>query len=165
MEDFKTIETVQGDLVKVDVEDYDKLKIYKWYTSFRNTRRYASAVRTVQKADGSCSKQQISMHRFILNAKKIVDHINHDGLDNRKINLRECSNRENSRNSRKAKNRSSKYKGVCLIKKTKRWGAYIKLPDKLKHLGIFGCEKGAAAAYNKAAIKYFGEFAHLNVII
>lgn len=110
-------------------------------------------------------KNKIGIHRLIMkvnNSKLSVDHINGNGLDNRKENLRICSHKENLRNSRKPKNNTSGYKGVSWDKSRNRWKAYIIFDYKFKYLGRFKIKKDAALAYNKAAKDLFGEFAKLN---
>lgn len=98
---------------------------------------------------------------------KEVDHINRVRDDNRWCNLRLASGRENSCNNTKRKNTLHKYKGVCLMKDTRKkpWEAYIRKDNKKKHLGYFYTEEGAAYAYNKAAQEIYGEFACLNTIL
>jgi hypothetical protein len=92
-----------------------------------------------------------------------VDHINHNGLDNRKANLRFATRAENNRNVRcLKKNKSSRYRGVYHDKKYKKWRAHISVNNKKRHLGYFKDEKEAARAYDNAARKYYKEFAILN---
>ncbi len=92
-----------------------------------------------------------------------VDHINGDGLDNRKDNLRIVTIAENNYNKRKSKNvRSSQYKGVSIDKRTNRWRAIIYYKYRKINLGMFGDEIDAARAYDEAANELFGEFAKLN---
>lgn len=93
-----------------------------------------------------------------------VDHSNHNTTDDRIEKLRAASKTENGRNRTSAKNSSSKYLGVHWNKKNQKWYASIRINTKLIHLGCFEVETEAALAYNKAAIKYFGEFANLNII-
>ena len=105
------------------------------------------------------------MHREIMKAgdREFCDHINHNGLDNRRANLRLATRSRNAWNRRKAKIKSrSKYKGVSWYNMGKRWNARIQVNRKAKFLGIFADEIEAAKAYDRAARKCFGEFAKLN---
>lgn len=109
------------------------------------------------------------MHRLIMGFPKgkCVDHINHNGLDNRKKNLRICTNKENKFNRLKSNNNTSGYKGVLFHKGEKRnkhWVAVLGINKQKKYGGYFDTAKEAAEAYNKLALKYYGQFANLNVI-
>jgi len=92
-----------------------------------------------------------------------VDHINCDGTDNRIINLREVTSRENTMNKVPYKGCLSKYKGVS--PQGKKWSARLTYQTKTIWLGLHDTEVGAALAYNEAAEKYFGEYARLNEIL
>lgn len=111
-------------------------------------------------------KMQDRLHRNIANAKKgdYVDHIDGNKLDNRKQNLRICTNAENCRNRGMQANNTSGYKGVSWSKVANKWTARIKADGSYKGLGYFDTDKKAAQAYNDAAIQYHGEFAKLNDI-
>ena len=108
------------------------------------------------------------MHRLIMGfppAPLVVDHINHDGLDNRRSNLRVITKKQNQGNRRSARNSSSKYLGVSKNKKSGLFTAQIRLSDgKRICLGRFNDEIVAAMAYNRAASEVHGIFANLNVI-
>lgn len=93
-----------------------------------------------------------------------VDHRNHNTLDNRRSNLRVCTNSQNCANKKKASGKSSGYKGVTWFKRDNCWKAQIKVNYRNIHLGYFDKEADAAAAYNKSAIRIFGEFALINKI-
>ena len=135
----------------VDDEDFDRVNQYKWKASKKHGIWYAS-----------CS-QGGQMGRFILSAPKglVTDHINHDALDNRRVNLRLCTVWENRMNSRSDGGSSSKYKGVYLYS-LGRWRARIMYEGIMMSLGVYESEDEAALVYNKIAEKLFGEFACLN---
>lgn len=102
------------------------------------------------------------MHRFIT-GWPMVDHINGDGLDNRRANLRPASHGQNMANKRTYKNNTSGFKGVTRNTGTGRpWRAAIRADNKRRHLGYFDTPQQAAHAYDLAAIQLFGEYARLN---
>jgi len=110
------------------------------------------------------NKRVVKLHRFLMNCPKHlqVDHINGDILDNRKSNLRMCSQAQNMQNSPKQKNNTSGYKGV--YKNGLSWMAKIMVDHRAIYLGTFSTKERAAEEYNKAAIKYHKEFANLNEV-
>lgn len=143
----------QSLMVKVDREDYELLSRHKWYLS---PKGYAI---------GKIDRKMLLMHRLILNpGNNQTDHINGDKLDNRKENLRMCTNAQNQMNKGLQSNNTSGYRGVYWNKARNRWGAVIKLNGKQKHLGQHRKIEEAALAYNKSAKELFGEFAYLNKI-
>jgi hypothetical protein len=157
MEDLKvrTIPLTQGYFAIVDADDYENLSQYKWHVKVKRNGCYAC------RAEG---KKKISMHRQILNAPPGMhcDHINHNGLDNRKANLRLCTPQQNSFNQRPRANSTSSYKGVFWDALKRKWRAQIKHNNRFIHIGYFECEADAAIAYDDYAIDLLGEFAWLN---
>jgi hypothetical protein len=101
---------------------------------------------------------------MILSAKhgEEVDHINGDGLDNRRANLRVCTHSENAKNKRKQRNNISGFKGVSFNKKMNRWKGQLEINGKSIYLGFYTDPIDAAKAYDEAARKYYGNFANVN---
>ena len=167
---MKLIELTQGQVAIIDDEDFERLNKHKWFAMRNPKNEDFYAVRNIKKDGGGY--KIILMHREIMNAPKgmMVDHIHHNTSDNRKSNLRICTSSQSVMNRRKYKRKcSSIYKGVWLNKRRDNKGlkhlqAGIAVNGKKIHLGFFYNEKDAARAYNKAALKYFGEFAELNII-
>ncbi len=156
---MKQIELAHGrGTTVVDDEDYEWLSQHQWRHLGRG---YAST-----KINGVTTL----MHRLILGVQgrhNQVDHINGDKLDNRRNNLRRCTNAENHRNMAKMKRREcqSRFKGVGRVSTPGiRWYAHIRSNYKTIHLGCFASEEEAARVYNEAAIRLFGKFAKLNEI-
>ena len=159
----KQIQLSQGKYTIVDDEDYEYLNQWKWCISADGY-----AIRTTQHKNekGRYTSIAIRIHRVVMNAPVglHVDHINRDKTDNRKCNLRICTNAENLRNATLHSKNKSGYRGVCWHRITGKWVTQITVDSKKKFIGYFVCPIEAAKAYNKAAIQYFGEFANLNQI-
>jgi len=147
---------------KVKPADYDHLRRYEWFAK-KGTRNFY-AVRRARGPKGS-KLATIYMHRELIDVADglLIDHVNQDSMDNRRANLRGATRAQNIRNRKKFSTSSvSKYKGIYRYKDKKRWVARIMFERKRIHLGIFCDEIDAAKAYDRAAIKYHGEFASLN---
>ena len=157
---MKRIELTQGQFALVDNEDYEELNKWKWH-AYKNRYGGFAAIRNKGKWP---HQQGVSMHRAVMGYPKglQVDHRNHNTLDNRKSNLRICTNSQNSMNRVLYENTSSQYKGVYRNKNAKKWRTCIEHNGKKIHLGLFTNEVEAAKTYNKAAKELFGEFAYLN---
>ena len=156
------IKLTKGYFAIVDDEDVELIANYSWRAIPTRNTVYAKAY---VRGSGRKNPQQVFMHRLIMNAPSgvEVDHINGDGLDNRKENMRLCSHSQNLQNQRNDSSRgSSIYRGVSWSKKDKKWVAQICKEYSNEILGYFKDEKEAGLAYNKAALVYFGEFAKLN---
>lgn len=152
---MKKIKLTQNKYALVDDEDYEYLNQFKWYYN----GRYAA-----RREPGVNNKMQL-MHRVILKpGDNLTDHINGNGIDNRKCNLRIATHSENIRNTQKQKGCTSKYKGVYWNKTDKIWRAKIFFNKKRIHLGSYDKEIDAAKAYNNKAKELYGQFARLNII-
>ena len=161
----RQIPLTRGYFATVDGKDYDALAQWKWRAEWReDVSKYT--IYAVRSAPGTNGKKRIYMHRQIMNTPPGMwtDHIDSNGLNNRRSNLRLCTHAENQQNARPRKGASSRYKGVSWHKVWKKWHARIRHNGKIISLGYFTSEIEAALAYNEAAIELFGEFAWLNIV-
>jgi len=128
---MKKIPLTQGKFALVDDEDFDWLMTWKWHAHKNRSTFYA-----VTNIPYSGGQEAINMHRLLmLYPTEHTDHVNHNGLDNRKHNLRDCTHRQNMSNLRKPG--SSQYTGVNWHKRDKIWVSQIRINGKVKHLGLF----------------------------
>ena len=135
----KYIPLTQGKIAIVNDEDYELVSQYKWYALKREHTFYV--VRKIYKISNNNksdkNRTNLYLHRFLTDFQK-VDHINGNGLDNRKQNLRNSTNRQNGYNRRKQlSGTSSIYKGVRKFQNAGTWGANIKIDGTIKYLGSF----------------------------
>ncbi|UCD53145.1 MAG: HNH endonuclease [Phycisphaerales bacterium] len=140
----------------VDAEDYKWLSQYKWHAG-RPTRAGKIYARRSRRRGGV-----ILMHRQIMNPPRgmVVDHINGNSLDNRRCNLRICTQTENIHNSRLRCDAQSRFKGV--YPKDGKWYARIKYRGQIYHLGTFDDDVEAAKARDRKALELYGQYAWLN---
>lgn len=159
----KRIPLSNGKFALVSDEDYERIGRYNW--SY-DPNGYACRMVQVARVDGKRTRRKVLMHRQILRAAKgvEVDHANHDGLDNRRENIRTVSHAQNRHNARPRKNGSSQYKGVSYHKRDGNWRASIAVNGIKRELGTFRSEHAAALAYNAAAYEAWGEFAYQNSV-
>lgn len=155
--EISLIPLTQGKYAIVDTEDYEYLSQWKWQALEGIDTYYA-----VRKKKWGSRYKTLMMHRVILNTPlgMDTDHRNHNGLDNRKQNIRVCTRAENRQNQRPQKKGTSKYKGVRRPKN--KWLAEIRTHSKSIHLGSYEIEIDAAKAYDAKAKELFGEFACTN---
>jgi hypothetical protein len=150
----------------IDTEDLEKVKSLRnmWYADKGSKRNFYINMALYENK----KQTKVSLHRFLVDAPEnlVVDHRNHNTFDNRKENLRICTQKQNNKNRGKVRNKttSSSYLGVYFDKTTNKYKAAIKADRKTIPLGYFSNEEDAAEAYNKAAIEFHGEFANLNKI-
>lgn len=156
---MKEIQLTGGYKTVVDDDDYEKFSKYRWY--------YQKIGKVVYARGQDKDKKFFYLHRSIMrNPKGVnVDHINRNGLDNRKSNLRIATKSQNGCNRGPDSDNTTGYKGVIFHKgkwRKKRFIAQITKDKKIHRIGYFLTAKEAAIAWNKAAIKYHGEFAYQN---
>jgi len=154
---MKVIELTQGKVTVVDDDDFEILAQYRWFLSL------GYAVRNKPMVNGG-KRGLLKMHRIILNAPAgmEVDHINGDGLDNRRCNLRLATRAQNSVNRGCTRVNKLGVKGVVLDKRRGKYAAWIWANKKPIYLGYFVSLEEAKNAYNNAAMEHHGEFARLN---
>lgn len=168
--EIREIPIGHGRVVLVDASDYDYLSRFRW-TAVRVTggKWYART---------RIGGQTVYMHRALAGWRAVdpltgrsralgeVDHINGDGLDNRRCNLRCTTHARNIQNSvGRPAGRKGPYKGVSYVRSGSnagKWRATIEVDGRQHHLGYFRSSEAAAQAYDRAAALYFGEFARLN---
>lgn len=147
----KIIPLTQGAHAIVDDDMYDYLMQWKWCLNVgMGGKRYA------QRRPG------ITMHRVIMQAPGgvEVDHVDGDGLNNQRCNMRLVTRQQNTWNQKPR--HGSIYKGISFDKNARKWRAFIRIEKKNKHLGCFTSDLDAARAYDQAAREHFGAFAWLN---
>ena len=156
-DEVRHIGLTKGRWAIVDTTDYEWLSAYRWFAcEGRGDRCYAAT---------SIRAKVVFMHRFIMQASegKIVDHIDGNGLNNRRGNLRLCTRLENARNLRPRKGTSSSFAGVYQRRGVpEKWYAAVEAGDEKVYLGPFDDEIEAARARDRKARQLHGEFAYLN---
>lgn len=154
---MKEIPLTRGQVALVDDEDYERLMAHRWHAMSVPGHWYARRnIRVTGKMVA------ILMHHEVTGIPRsvLVDHKNGDGLDNRRLNLRACTHRQNLHNSKPCGAR--RFKGTCLIRRSGKFSASICHDGVDVWLGAFPSEAEAAKAYDDKARELFGEFAKLN---
>lgn len=164
---MKEIALTQGKVAVVDDEDFEWLSKLSWFAIYnRSTDSFYARHSEVYFESGNRKCRPVPMHRAIMGLEpgdgRVVDHINHDTLDNRKDNLRIALRKENNRNRRLSVCNTSGFRGVSWDNRTKAWKGQIGADGTLHYLGLFATPEQAAIAYDQAAMALHGEFAHLN---
>jgi len=146
----------KGKTTLIDLEDVPQFLAKRWHALKSKNTYYAYAF---DKEKGRCTP----LHRELISIQpgEFIDHIHHDGLDNRKKNLRSCSMAQNNQNRRRTGKRSQ-YKGVLWSRKRQSYQVMIGYKSKAYWIGSFKNDEDAALAYDIAAQLFHGEFARLN---
>jgi hypothetical protein len=159
-----------GTRVVVDADDAPVVSRHRWHRGVSRSTAYAyTNVRAL--TNSGQIQTLLGMHRLILGLgygdPQKVDHIDGDGLNNRRSNLRIATNKTNRWNSAAVNGARSPYKGVNWQQfkgKNGKWRAQISVDGKQRHLGLFKTEIEAAVAYDEAALELHGPFARLNIL-
>lgn len=157
---MKTIPLTKGKFALVDDEDYEFLVQWKWHVSLS---RYGGAyAKRVEIVNGKHIK--ISMHALLLRFPEArqIDHIDRNGLNNCKANLRPANAVQNGANGKFRVNNTSGFKGVAWHKQSGKWCARLRVNRQAHWLGLFASNVEAAHAYDRAALAMSGDFAATN---
>ena len=160
MDNVKLIPLNHGYVAICDLADYDLLSEFNWY-AFHEGRTPTMYVHGRRPG----SRKLYSMHAVVMPGFKKLDHVNRNGLDNRRANLRPCNSSQNRANSKLNKNNKSGYRGVTAWKGTYDhivYKAEVRGNGALHYLGYFPDPISAAKARDKKALELFGSFAVLN---
>lgn len=152
-----------GRVALIDDEDWALVSGYRWWVlEFERKGRTAGPYAYTRNVRDDGLPEWLYMHRLIT-GWPITDHIDHDGLNNQRSNLRPASRAQNQHN-RRIQPGTSRFKGVHWVTEDRRWRAMIHVNGTVHYLGSFVNEDDAALAYNAAAIRLHGAYAYLNPV-
>ena len=158
--DLAWVPLTKGREAVIDAADVPMVADKHWHAQLGG-KYSAYAVTNGREPDGR--RSLVALHRFILQPPDgmVVDHIDGDGLNNRRSNLRVATRRQNNCNRGAASNNKSGFKGVFFKASQNKWAAQVKLAGKPLHLGYFLTKDEARAAYSEAAARLHGDFARV----
>lgn len=161
--DVVRIPLTRGEWAEVDVRDLAVVEGRNWTTKINGRSVYAV---TRSDAPGVPGRHIKLLHREVMGLERgdsrHIDHIDGDGLNNRRSNLRFVTRQQNQTNGRSHRDATSQFKGVGWYKRDGTWQAQIRINGRYRFLGRFDSEIEAARVYDAAAHEAWGEFAHLN---
>lgn len=157
--DLAYITLTKGYEAVIDAADVHLVDGVNWYANTDGNTVYAQ-----RGAYANGAQKTTRLHRVLMgvNDELLVDHIDGDGLNNRRSNLRLATREQNNRNQRLVKRNSSGFKGVSWDKKERKWLAQIRVDGRSRNLGRYKTPEQAHAAYCAASLKIYGEFARHN---
>ena len=150
---FNTKGVLRGSII-IDKEDYDLVKGHQWH--IENSRKGLQYGQTTIKRNNST--KTIRIHRMLMPGAIQIDHVNHNGLDNRRCNLRACDNRQNNCNKKFQRNPKSGYTGIRYNEKVGSYYVRIMVHKKEISLGHYKTLEEALEARRQGEIQYFGDF-------
>lgn len=159
------IKLTQGFVAIVDDEDADLADQFMWRAVTSSPYKYGVTLVKQGKSHKSAMMHRMIMERMLGRALikgEVVDHINHNGRDNRRCNLRLANQSLNTANMRSTSRNTSGYKGVSWSRRSQKWFANIKFQGRSMYLGMYETKEAAARVYNTKALELFGEFAYIN---
>lgn len=158
---MKTINLTNGGVALVDDSDYETVvAVGRWRRMETDNKQYA-----IWNSRKNGKPVFALMHRLILgDPAQFTDHIDGDGLNNQRSNLRPCSPGQNQYNRRLNLKSKSGFKGVQSVASSPNWRVRIGFRGKRIYGGVFPTKQEAARKYNELALQYFGEFARLNPV-
>ncbi len=159
---MKEIPLTQGQVALVDDEDYERVNSFKWYAHWAHRTKTFYATRKTKRPN----QQHIYMHRFIMNTPDdmLCDHANHNTLDNRKVNLRNCTTSQNQMNKGALPNNKLGLKDISWDKQAKKYVVHLEINEISVFRKRFNTLEEAITARDEAVKKYHGEFACLNFV-
>jgi len=172
MQDLVRIDIGEGIIAVLDAVDFESPKRVEfnrgllWEGRICDLKWHAKRKRhtTYVECNLGAGAAFLRLHRAVANAKQnqLVDHLDHDGLNNTASNLRVTDAVGNAQNRQINRVKTSRFKGVYRACNRLKWHAHIRVGTKKIYLGSFADEESAAHSYDQAARKHFGEFACVN---
>jgi hypothetical protein len=160
---YQEVKLTRGLVARVCNCHYHLVKNNKWYATGGGTRY---AARSIWNPKTKRTSGMIYLHRLIARTPKgkSTDHIDGNTMNNFCWNLRITDQMHNNYNRGMDRRNTTGYKGVSFMKQAGTYRAYIRTNDKQRHIGVYKTDKEAALAYNREAIKQWGEYARLNIV-
>lgn len=153
---IKFIALTKGQIAVVDSTDYDQISGFSWQAKWDENTKMFRAERTIRLEDGK--RRTLGMHRVVMGDPKglLIDHKNHNTLDNRRCNLRICNSSQNAMHRKVRSSNKLGLKGV--VRNGSGFAAYVSINRKKMHLGTFPTKELAYEAHQAASKKFHGDY-------